>query len=257
MARTGDRLFCPTLSGKWVFLLKFYYDLHLHSCLSPCGSEEMTPADLAAMCALAGLDVVALTDHNTCGNCAAFCQAARERGLLALAGMELCTQEDIHVVCLFPDLERAEGFSAYVAEHLPPFANDPEIFGRQIYMDDQDIILGEERRMLAASTDLSLEEVPGLVAACGGFAFPAHIDRPSFSLLGVLGLWDPSLDFPVAELSHHCPPNFTDRPDLAGLRFVTNSDAHYLDQVWGAEHAMDLPERTPEAVMAWLSGNEK
>lgn len=237
--------------------MKFYYDLHLHSCLSPCGSEDMTPADLAAMCALAGLDIVALTDHNTCGNCAAFCRAARERGLLALAGMELCTQEDIHVVCLFPDLERAGRFEEYVAGHLPPFTNDPDIFGRQIYMDDQDTVLGEERRMLAASTDISVEEVPALAAEYGGFAFPAHIDRPSFSLLGVLGLWDPALNFPVAELSHRCPPNFTDRPDLAGLRFITNSDAHYLDQVWGAEHSMDLPERTPEAVLAWLAGTEK
>lgn len=236
--------------------MKFYYDLHLHSCLSPCGSDEMTPADLAAMCALAGLDIVALTDHNTCGNCAAFCQAARERGLLALAGMELCTQEDIHVVCLFPDPEHAEQFSACVAEHLPPFSNDPEIFGRQIYMDTEDTILGEEERMLAASTDISLEEVPALVASYGGFAFPAHIDRPSFSLLGVLGLWDPSLGFPLAELSHRCPPDFTQRPDLAGLRFITDSDAHYLEQVWGAEHSMDLPEPTPEAVLDWLSGGK-
>lgn len=237
--------------------MKFYYDLHLHSCLSPCGSDEMTPADLAAMCALAGLDIVALTDHNTCGNCAAFCQAAQERGLLALAGMELCTQEDIHVVCLFPDPEHAERFSAYVSEHLPPFSNDPEVFGRQLYMDGEDNILGEEERMLAASTDISVEKVPALAAEYGGFAFPAHIDRPSFSLLGVLGLWDSSLNFPLAELSHNCPADFIRRPDLEGLRFVTNSDAHYLDQIWGAERSMDLPERTGEAVMAWLAGTEK
>lgn len=237
--------------------MKFYYDLHLHSCLSPCGSDEMTPADMAAMCALAGLDIVALTDHNTCGNCAAFCQAAQERGLLALAGMELCTQEDIHVICLFPDPERAQRFGAYVAEHLPPFANDPEIFGRQLYMDSEDNILGEEERMLAASTDIPVEEVPALAASYGGFAYPAHIDRPSFSLLGVLGLWDPSLGFPLAELSHNCPADFVNRPDLEGLRFVMDSDAHYLDQIWGAEHSMDLPERTSGAVMAWLAGTEK
>lgn len=237
--------------------MKFYYDLHLHSCLSPCGSDEMTPADLAAMCALAGLDIVALTDHNTCGNCAAFCQAAQERGLLALAGMELCTQEDIHVICLFPDPEHAEQFSAYVSEHLPPFSNDPEIFGRQLYMDSEDNILGEEGRMLAASTDIPVEEVSALAASYGGFAYPAHIDRPSFSLLGVLGLWDPSLGFPLAELSHNCPADFVNRPDLEGLRFVMDSDAHYLDQIWGAEHSMDLPERTSEAVMAWLAGTEK
>ena len=234
--------------------MKLYYDLHLHSCLSPCGSDEMTPADLAAMCALAGLDVVALTDHNTCGNCAAFCQAARERGVLALAGMELCTQEDIHVVCLFSDPEQAAPFAAYVAECLPPIPHDPAVFGRQLYMDGGDNILGEEERLLAGSTSIPLEEVPALVSSFGGFAFPAHIDRPSFSLLGVLGLWDPTLGFQLAELSHNCPPEFVRRPDLAGLRFVTDSDAHYLDQVWGAEHSMDLPERSPQAVLNWLSG---
>ena len=236
--------------------MKFYYDLHLHSCLSPCGSEDMTPANLAAMCALAGLNVVALTDHNTCGNCGPFCQAARERGLLALPGMELCTQEDIHVVCLFPDLEQASGFQGQIYDRLPPFPNDPDIFGRQLYMDAEDTVLGEEERMLAGSTDIPLEEVPALAASYGGFAFPAHIDRPSFSLLGVLGLWDPTLDFPLAELSHNCPADFSLRPDLTGLRFVTDSDAHYLDQVWGAEHTMDLPELSAEAVLAWLRGKK-
>ena len=88
--------------------MKCYYDLHLHSCLSPCGQEDMTPADLAAMCALAGLDVVALTDHNSAGNCAAFLKAAASHGLLALPGMELTTEEEIHVLCWFESLEGAE-----------------------------------------------------------------------------------------------------------------------------------------------------
>ena len=213
----------------------------------------MTPADLAAMCALAGLDIVALTDHNACGNCAAFCRAAQARGLLALAGMELCTQEDIHVVCLFPDPETAGRFEAeVVAPRLSSIPNDPEIFGRQILMDQEDGVLGEDPRLLAMGAQIALEEVPGLVRTYGGAAFPAHIDRPSFSLLGVLGLWDPGLDFPVAELSRACPPDFARRPDLAGLRFVTDSDAHYLDQVWDAQYTMDLPERTARAVLDWL-----
>lgn len=234
--------------------MKLYYDFHLHSCLSPCGSEDMTPANLAAMCALAGLDVVALTDHNTTGNCAAFCRAAEERGLLALAGMELCTCEEIHAVCLFPDAAAAGAFEEAIAPRLPCARNDPEIFGRQIYMDEGDLILGEETRMLAGITQIPLAEVPGLVQSFGGTAWPAHIDRPSFSLLGVLGVWDPDLDFPLAELSHNCPPDFPRRRDLAGLRFITNSDAHYLDQVWNAEHFMELPERSPQAVLAWLRG---
>ena len=233
--------------------LHFYYDLHLHSCLSPCGSDEMTPANLAAMCALAGLQIVALTDHNTCGNCASFCRAAQLHGLTVLSGMELCTQEEIHVVCLFPDPEQAEGFSREIARHLPPIRNDPDRFGRQLRMDDEDGVLGEESALLAGSTDIPLAQVPKLVSAWGGAAFPSHIDRPSFSLLGVLGLWDPDLGFTAAELSHHCPPELARRPDLAGLQLLTNSDAHYLDQVWGAEHTLDLPECSPQAVIQRLA----
>ena len=233
--------------------MHYYYDLHLHSCLSPCGSDEMTPANLAAMCALAGLEIVALTDHNTCGNCASFCRAAQAHSLTALAGMELCTQEEIHVVCLFPDPQRAEDFSREIARHLPPIANDPDYFGRQLRMDDGDGILGEESAFLAGSTDIPLYEVPRLVAAWGGAAFPAHIDRPAFSLLGVLGLWDPDLGFSAAELSYRCPPELARRPDLAGLQLLTNSDAHSLDQIWGAEHTLDLPEPTPQAVIRRLA----
>ena len=233
--------------------LHFYYDLHLHSCLSPCGSDEMTPANLAAMCALAGLQIVALTDHNTCGNCASFCRAAQLHGLTVLSGMELCTQEEIHVVCLFPDPEQAEGFSREIARHLPPIRNDPTRFGRQLRMDDEDGVLGEESAFLAGSTDIPLAQVPKLVSAWGGAAFPSHIDRPSFSLLGVLGLWDPDLGFTAAELSHHCPPELARRPDLAGLQLLTNSDAHYLDQVWGAEYTLDLPECSPQAVIQRLA----
>lgn len=233
--------------------MHFYYDLHLHSCLSPCGSDEMTPANLAAMCALAGLQIVALTDHNTCGNCASFCRAAQLHGLTVLSGMELCTQEEIHVVCLFPDPEQAEDFSREIARHLPPIRNDPARFGRQLRMDDEDGVLGEESAFLAGSTDIPLAQVPKLVSAWGGAAFPSHIDRPSFSLLGVLGLWDPDLGFTAAELSHHCPPELARRPDLAGLQLLTNSDAHYLDQVWGAEHTLDLPECSPQAVIQRLA----
>ena len=167
--------------------------------------------------------------------------------------MELCTQEEIHVVCLFPDPERAEAFSSEIARHLPPIRNNPDRFGKQLRMDDGDGILGVETAFLACSTDIPIYEVPRLVSHWGGTAFPSHIDRPSFSLLGVLGLWDPDMGFSAAELSHRCPPELAQRPDLKDLLLLTNSDAHYLDQVWGAEHMLDLPECTPQAVIQRLA----
>ena len=230
----------------------FFFDFHLHSCLSPCGSEDMTPANIAGMCALAGYDIVALTDHNTVGNCAAFCQAAEAYGLLALPGMELTCAEEVHVVCLFPDLEHALPFGELVRRRLPPIDNDPRFFGPQLLMDSQDRLLGEETALLAGATDISVHEAAALVASYGGFAYPAHIDRDSFSVLANLGFWDPSMGFSLAELSRRCPPELLHRPDLIGLRFITGCDAHYLDQIPDAEQAMSLPERTPHAVLAWL-----
>lgn len=232
--------------------MKLFYDLHLHSCLSPCGDEAATPADLAAMCALAGLDVAALTDHNTCGNCRAFQKAAQRHGLLALCGMELTTAEEAHVVCLFPDPDAAEAFSRHVYDRLPPIPNDTSIFGPQVYRDEFDRPLGEEPRLLSTATSIGIYEVCPLVESFSGVCFPAHIDRLSYSLLSQLGMWDPGLPFPLAEVSPGCTPDVPLRPDLKGVPLITNSDAHALELIPDAAHAMEAGEKTAGAVLDWL-----
>ena len=232
--------------------MRLAFDLHMHSCLSPCGGEDNTPANLAAMCALAGLDVVALTDHNTCGNCRAFCEAAARHGLLALPGMELTTAEEVHLVCLFADLDRAEAFSDYVRSTLPPVANRPAIFGDQPIMDSGDGVVGEETAFLSGASSIGVYDAAALVASYGGFAYPAHVDRPSFSLLSNLGTWDAEMGFTLAELSLRCPEEFTKRPDLKGVRFIRDCDAHDLAQILDAYQWMELEEKTPEAVLKWL-----
>ena len=204
------------------------------------------------MCALAGIEAAALTDHNTVGNCAAFCEAAERYGILALPGMELTTAEEVHVVCVFGNLDAAQAFEAEVFRRLPPLENDPRVFGHQVKMDSEDTVLGEERRMLATATGIGIYEVPGLVASLGGACWPAHIDRPSFSLISNLGLWDPDLGFSFAEVSRSCPPDFLDRPDLKGLPVITASDAHYLDQVMDACQKVSLPEKNFSSLLAWL-----
>ena len=235
---------------------RFAFDLHMHSCLSPCGSGDNTPNNLAGMCALAGLEVVALTDHNTTGNCAAFCRAAERYGLLALPGMELTTSEEAHVVCLFPDVTAAEEFGALVRKRLPPVKNRAAIYGPQILMDEEDHVLGEEDVLLAGASCVGIYETAALARSFGGVAYPAHIDRPSFSLLANLGLWDPDMGFFLAEVSKNCPTDLFDRKDLLGVRHITACDAHYLDQIPDAHQYMELPERTPEAVLDWLrAGN--
>ncbi|MEG2119476.1 MAG: histidinol-phosphatase [Pseudoflavonifractor sp.] len=235
--------------------MKLFYDLHLHSCLSPCGGDDMTPYNLAAMCALAGLQVVALTDHNTIGNCEAFCRAAEGFSLLALPGMELCTAEEVHVICLFPTLAAAAAFSANLDRVTSWGQNDVPIFGRQVLMDWGDGVLGEDPRLLAGASGMGIYDVVPAVTALGGFCYPAHLDRDSFSLLSNLGLWDPEMGFTMAEGSLRCPPDFWQRSDLFGVGHLTGSDAHYLHQIPDAVHQLDVSVKTPEGVLACLKNH--
>lgn len=234
--------------------MKLSYDLHLHSCLSPCGDEDMTPANLANMCALAGLDVVALTDHNTTGNCAPFVKVAKALGLVALSGMELCTREEIHVVCLFETPEAAQPLHDYVHERLLPLKNKPDLFGRQLWMDEEDGVLGEECAFLVGAADIGIDEVAELVHSMGGIAFPAHIDRPSFSLLSILGVWDETLGFSFAERTRDGLEKLRERhPELGSLPLIVNSDAHTLEQVLDPEYYINVSNKTEKEVLNYLS----
>ena len=117
-------------------MMRLTYDLHIHSCLSPCGDNDMTPANIAGMAAVKGLDVIAVTDHNSCRNCAPAMKMAEEYGVIALPGMELCTEEEVHVVCLFPDLYAAMDFDGYVYDKMLKIPNKEKIFGEQLLYND-------------------------------------------------------------------------------------------------------------------------
>ena len=147
--------------------MNYSFDLHIHSCLTPYGGDAMTPKNIAEMCSRAGYDIVALTDYNTCGNSAAFQKAAEAEGLLAVPGMELCLREDAHVICLFPDLDRALAFSKVVRSKLPELENSPQVFGSQILMDEDNQVLGEETAFLVGSADIGAYEVVALVEQNG------------------------------------------------------------------------------------------
>ena len=208
---------------------RFYYDLHIHSCLSPCGDNDSTPDSIAGMGELNGLDIMALTDHNSCKNCPAFFSAAQRHGITAVAGMELTTAEDIHVVCLFETLAGAMEFDKEVEKRRILFPNKSEVFGDQLIMNEQDTVIGVEENLLINATTLPLEEVPALCEAFGGICYPAHIDRESNAVIAVLGAFPTEPKFGFAEL--HNGGLIDDYAEIASLpkqNFIVSSDAHYL-----------------------------
>lgn len=207
-----------------------YYDLHIHSCLSPCGDDDMTPANIVGMAAVKGLDVIALTDHNSCRNCPAALKHAQRLGITLIPGMELTTSEEIHVICLFPTLADALDFDAYVYRHLMPVTNKPEIFGEQNIMDENDHVTGTLEKLLINATDISFSRAEALTASFHGICFPAHLDKSSTSLLSSLGAIPPDSTFSCAEI-HDLSQLHRLRarhPYLQSCRIVSNSDAHFL-----------------------------
>ena len=221
---------------------KLFYDLHLHSCLSPCGDNDMTPNNMAGMASLKGLQIAALTDHNSSKNCPAFLAACEKNGIVGIAGMELTTSEEIHLVCLFEYLDAALGFSAEVEKHRFPIKNKPHIFGEQLILDENDEKIGEEEFLLINATALDLETAVSLARNYGAFVMPAHIDKQANGIIGILGTFPETPAFSYAELSDASAADALKaaHPALDGCTFLSNSDAHYLWDIHEAEEFIEL-----------------
>ena len=222
---------------------RYYYDLHIHSCLSPCADNDNTPNNIAGMAKLSELDIVALTDHNSVKNCPAFFEAAQRYGIVPIAGMELTTSEDIHMICLFERLSDALVFGDEIDKRRMPVKNRPEIFGDQLILDGEDNLIGKEDNLLSVATDLSVEGLVPFVKGFGGICYPAHIDRDSNGIVAILGTLPDSLGFSVVEFRDaKNVETYGERFDLSDKTIVTDSDAHFLTGIRDKEAYFDLPD---------------
>ena len=213
-------------------MMKYPYDLHNHSCLSPCADDDNTPNNIVGMAYLCGLKIMALTDHNTTKNCPAFFEAAKKYGIIPVAGMELTTSEDIHVVCLFEELESAMKFDEYISTRRVLIKNRKDIFGNQLILNGEDEVIGEDEYLLPNATTVSLDEAPELVKSYGGICYPAHIDRDSNGIIAILGTLPPTPNFCCVEMrSRDKIDEYTKKYGLSDKVIVVNSDTHYLTDI--------------------------
>lgn len=196
-------------------------DLHIHSCLSPCADEDMTPCNIAAMARLKGLDAIAVCDHNACANARACAVAGERFGVLTVPGVEVTTAEEVHALCYFTDIDSLEDFCALLESRQPFVQNRPELFGEQAIYGDDDVADGFCQRWLGQAVTLTLREAEEETLRRDGVLVPAHIDRLSMGLLSVLGFIPPELKARVMEVAGdiRLPP---------GYRAVRSSDAHSL-----------------------------
>lgn len=238
--------------------MKYTYDLHIHSALSPCGEEEMTPNNIVNMAVVNGLDIIAVTDHNSGGNLEAISRCAEGRPLIFIPGIEVETVEEVHILCLFGTVKDALDMGKVLDANRTYVKNHPEIFGRQLLLDHMDRIVGQVEELLIFSTGLTVGEVFRLVDKREGCAIFAHVDREANSVFPLLGDLPKDLPAGVIEitdtkrgrefLAHH--------RELEKKMLLRSSDSHRLEIMNRGEATLEIPidrrEMTPRRFVNWL-----
>ena len=214
----------------------------------------MTPYNLVNMAKILGLDIIALTDHNSAQNCRAAMTVGESVGLTVVPGMELCTSEEVHIVCLFDDVKNAEAFSDYVLSTVPPVKNRSEIFGDQLIMNDGDGIVGTQELLLTTASGISIENAVETVGQYGGVCYPAHIDRSSYSVISNLGMITDEMNFAAVEMTENADQNEyrSKYPIIKDMPVFVSSDAHYLENMREAKHTIDVAENSAKAVVEYI-----
>lgn len=225
-------------------------DLHIHSALSPCADDDMTPNNIVNMALIKGLDAIAITDHNSCDNVEAVMQVAGDR-LLVVPGMEVQTREEVHLLCYFDNLDKLNSFDDIIRAHFYKVINRPEVFGHQYIMNELDEVIGEREELLISSVDMAIDELVEKVRKYSGVVVPAHVDRPSYSILSQLGFIPPDLGFRMLEISQDYGYLAAKYPQMS---YIHSSDAHSLGQILERECFIDVADYSVAEVLNYLKG---
>lgn len=239
---------------------KWLADLHVHTLLSPCAEIEMTPHHIVMKAAETGVNLLAVTDHNASANIAAAIEAGKRYGVKVLPGMEVQCKEEAHIIVLFDELEQMECWQQIVDSKMLPLRNDHNRFGAQFIVDADDNFVAEEHRMLLASLQLEADEIIDYCNNLGGICIAAHIDRPSYSLLGQLGFLTEAMALTAVEISPIGLEELTKKclkPLVGGLPYLTSSDAHRMTEfLVGPKTAFYLETPTVAEIKLALRGEK-
>ncbi len=214
-------------------LKQFKADLHIHTCLSPCAELEMSPLRIVRNASEKGLDIIAVTDHNSAENVIAAKKAAQEKGLTVLAGMEVTSYEEVHITAFFGDTESVLQLQEIVYKNLQAGENDERQFGEQIVVNEKDEVLSFSKRLLIGATSLTARTIVDSIHTLGGLAVASHIDRDAFGIISQLGFIPPDLRLDALEIS----PRLTlgqarERfPEYSHFPMITSSDAHDIKDI--------------------------
>ncbi len=208
-------------------------DLHIHTVLSPCADLEMSPVNIVKRAAELGLDIIAITDHNSTLHGPLTRRLAEDKGIFCLFGAEVNTREEIHCLCLVDTDQQRQLLQSFIEKNIQRIPNKPDVFGYQVEVNEAEEIIQEVDYLLHAALNKSIDEVSEFIFSIGGIFVPAHVDRPKYSITSQLGFVPPNLKYHALEISKNTKVAdfLKSNPISSEIRFIRNSDAHYLNQI--------------------------
>lgn len=207
--------------------------MHIHTVLSPCGDLDMSPVNIVSNAAQKGLEIIGITDHNTTRHCELITRLAENRGIFVMQGAEVTTREEVHCLVFFENNDALSKFQVFLDENLPDIENNPDIFGYQVQVDENDNVIYEERKLLINAISKSINEVELFVHSLNGLFIPAHIDRQKNSIYSQLGFLPDNMKADALEVSRVTTPDqfLATHPETGNYSLIRNSDSHYPEHI--------------------------
>jgi PHP family Zn ribbon phosphoesterase len=233
----------------------FKADLHVHTCLSPCTELDMSPKGILTAAKKKGVDIIGICDHNSSENSLAVMNAAKRMNISVIPGLEVTSQEEVHVLALFHDAENALKLQEHVYENLPG-ENDEKAFGMQVVVNENEEVLGFNNKLLIGATTIPLEEIIRIIHSFDGMAIASHIDRESFSIIGQLGFIPDNLELDALEISPAITFEEAKKRYAYNFPITCSSDAHYPDDIGKSFTSFLLQEGTAAEIKKALKNEE-
>jgi len=229
-------------------------DLHIHTALSPCADDAMTPPAIVAKAVSEGLEMIAICDHNSAGNVAAV-QEAAPSSLGVIAGIEITTAEEAHVIGFFRDASSACAAADEVQATLPASGKSTKRFGNQLLLDAEGRVCGTQDSMLSSACGLDLRSAVSAIKMHEGLAVAAHVDRPSFSVTSQLGMVPEDAGFDAIEISAAgARASRADDFVALGLPIITSSDSHFVDNIGDSRTRFEIHTLTFDELLLAFRG---
>jgi len=236
-------------------LRAFKADLHIHTCLSPCTELDMSPKGILTTAKKKEIDIIGICDHNSSENSLVVMNAAKKMNINVFPGMEVTSQEEVHVLALFDEIENALKLQEHVYENLPG-ENNEEAFGMQVIVNEKEEVLGLNNKLLIGATTIPLEGVIQIIHSFDGIAIASHIDRESFSLIGQLGFIPDNLELDALEISPAITFEDAKRRFKNNYPITCSSDAHYPDDIGKGFTSFLLKEGTVAEIKKALKNED-